>query len=104
MSSFPPPKPPSITTQTVNGHKRLSPEEGFAELERLKKNGRMACWSCMEPMIVPIDPNDLSKGMQVVLLCLECDKHLQPSNVHNLAKSHFNSDGKCKTGPKLDLF
>jgi hypothetical protein len=54
----------------------------------------------MEPMIVPIDPSDPSKGMQVVLRCVECKKHLQPSNVHNLSKSHFNSDGKCKAGPK----
>ena len=81
--------------QNVLG-KRQTPEQGFEELKKAKRFGRLPCWPHLVPKLKPIDSKQPSKGNMAVLECSQCEADLRPSNISNISSNHFNSEGICK--------
>lgn len=95
-----PPKPlkpsqPSDGKINVLG-KRVTPEAGLEILNNAKRQGRLACWTHLQPQLKAVDASDPSKGQKLVLSCDQCQRDLAPSNVSNLSSSHFDKEGNCK--------
>jgi hypothetical protein len=92
----PPPVPSSDPgKQNVLGNK-CTPQEGLVILQKAKANARLPAWANLEPQLVLADAKDPSKGQLAVLACKQCAAQLKPSNMSNIASSHFDAEGQCK--------
>jgi hypothetical protein len=96
IDGLPPPAPSSDPAkQNVLGTK-CTPKQGLALLQKAKANARLPAWANLEPQLVPADAKDPSKGEVAVLACTQCGAKLKPSNMSNIASSHFDGAGQCK--------
>ena len=92
---------PRQDLQNVPNDKNLTPQAAVQRLKAMKKGARAPYWRQLTvEQVIDCNKNKPPSYARAMLYCAGCNTFLEASNISNLGKSHFTTEGHCKAEQK----